>query len=198
MLRRTTAGALISVAIAAFSLVGGVSSATAATTSPTPEQARQTQSLQTTLYYDDSRAAEFKDAVAKGAQSWNDNVNNVTLKRAAPGQRAEITVYASNGWPRAILGPVRPGGSVWIEMGRQAVNQGHDPVRIAAHEFGHSLGLPDMKPGPCSSLMSGSTGGVNCKNATPNAAERARAERNYGVAEAGRAPAAGVTVVDAP
>ncbi|MBB6174823.1 snapalysin [Nocardiopsis mwathae] len=198
MLRRSSVCALIAAAITSLALVGGASSATAAA-SPTAAQADQVQAQRTTtLYYDDSQAAEFRGAVAAGAQAWNDSVDNVTLVRARPGQRAEIRVFASNGWPRAVLGPVRPGGSVWIEMGRQAVNQGHDPVRIAAHEFGHSLGLPDRKPGPCSSLMSGSTGGVNCKNATPNAVERARVEANYGRGTAGQAPAAGVIVVDGP
>jgi snapalysin len=64
-------------------------------------------------------------------------------------------------------------------MGRQAVNQGYNVVRIAAHEFGHILGLPDRKPGPCSSLMSGSSAGVACTNPIPNSTEISGVQNNY-------------------
>jgi snapalysin len=66
---------------------------------------------------------------------------------------------------------------VWF--GQEAVDDGYNVVRIAAHEFGHILGLPDIKPGPCSSLMSGSTGGVSCTNVNPNATERNRVQSIY-------------------
>ncbi len=135
--------------------------------------------LATTLTYDDSQAAEFKSAVAAGVNVWNTSVSNVRIVKATAGQRVNIRVIADNGWPRANLGPVRPSGTVTVWMGRQAVNEGYNPTRIAAHELGHSLGLPDMKPGPCSSLMSGSTGGVSCTNPNPNASEKSRVQQNY-------------------
>jgi len=135
--------------------------------------------MATTLTYDDSQAAEFKDVVAAGVNVWNTNVTNVRLVKATPGQRVNIRIIADNGWPRATLGPVRPSGTVTVWYGRQAVQQGYNKVRIASHELGHSLGLPDVKPGPCSSLMSGSTGGVSCANVNPNAQEKARVQQNY-------------------
>jgi snapalysin len=135
--------------------------------------------MATTLTYDDSQAAEFKDVVAAGVNVWNTNVSGVRIVKATPGQRVNIRVVADDGWPRATLGPVRPGGTVTVWYGRQAVQQGYNKVRIASHELGHSLGLPDVKPGPCSSLMSGSTGGVSCANVNPNAQEKARVQQNY-------------------
>ncbi|MFI6306945.1 snapalysin family zinc-dependent metalloprotease [Amycolatopsis thailandensis] len=135
--------------------------------------------LATTLTYDDSQAAEFKADVAAGVNVWNTNVTNVRLVKATPGQRVNIRIVADNGWPRATLGPVRPNGTVTVWYGRQAVQQGYNKTRIASHELGHSLGLPDVKPGPCSSLMSGSTGGVSCANVNPNAQEKAQVQRNY-------------------
>jgi snapalysin len=64
-------------------------------------------------------------------------------------------------------------------MGREAVNDGYAVVRIASHEFGHILGLPDRKPGPCSSLMSGSSAGVSCTNPYPNSTEISRVQSLY-------------------
>ncbi|WP_448320053.1 snapalysin family zinc-dependent metalloprotease [Streptomyces sp. CO7] len=150
-----------------------------------------------TLRYDDSRAAGWESAIAAGVASWNRNVDNVQLVEAPAGTRAEIVIVATTGWPQAYLGPVRPGGQVRVELGSQAVAQGYNKTRIAAHELGHSLGLPDTKPGPCSQLMSGSSAGTSCTNAVPNATEQARVESFYaGALTAGATT--GRTLVDAP
>ncbi|WP_052852879.1 snapalysin family zinc-dependent metalloprotease [Streptomyces avicenniae] len=128
------------------------------------------------LTYDASGSAEFASAVAQGAAVWNTSVANVRLEPVAPGRRANIRIVADNGWPRAQTTSLG-NGTVW--MGRQAVAEGYHTVRIAAHELGHILGLPDIKPGPCSSLMSGSTGGVSCTNIYPNSQERAWVEDDF-------------------
>lgn len=189
MLRRVLTPLLIALSALALTLVG----AAPATAAP----AEQSQPLsQTVLYYDTSQAAEYTSAVSAAVHVWNSSVNNVRLEPASAGQRAEIRVIADNGWPRAHLGPVRPGGQVTVWMGRQGTAEGYDAVRIAAHELGHSLGLPDAKPGPCSSLMSGSTGGVNCTNTSPNASERSRVEANYGSGLTGQRATDGRLLVD--
>ncbi|MBR8742677.1 snapalysin family zinc-dependent metalloprotease [Nocardiopsis sp. MG754419] len=190
MLRRILTPLLIALSTLSLTLVGTTATAAA-------ESAERSQALrQTTLYYDSGQAAEYIDDVSAAVDVWNASVDNVRLEPAPAGQRAEIRIIADDGWPRAHLGPVRPGGQVTVWMGRQGTAEGHDPVRIAAHELGHSLGLPDTKPGPCSSLMSGSTGGVDCTNAEPNAAERARVEAYYGSGAAGQRAADGRVVVD--
>jgi snapalysin len=120
------------------------------------------------IYYDASRAAEFGSAVAQGAANWNSSVANVRLEPVPSGRRANVTVYADNGWPRAYVTSL---GNGRIYMGRQAVQQGHSATRIAAHEFGHILGLPDRRTGRCSDLMSGSSAPPSCRNAFPSAAE---------------------------
>ncbi|MFH9265126.1 snapalysin family zinc-dependent metalloprotease [Streptomyces sp. NPDC017546] len=171
---------------------------TAAQAAPAPDPVTaQGASAVVTLRYDDSRAGGWEAAIAAGVASWNSNVDNVKLVEAAPGTRAEIQIVATSGWPQATLGPVRPGGLARVELGSQAVAQGHDKTRIAAHELGHSLGLPDTKPGPCSQLMSGSSAGISCKNALPNAAEQYRVEYAYAGGLAARVPADGRVLVDA-
>ncbi|WP_150239657.1 snapalysin family zinc-dependent metalloprotease [Nocardiopsis quinghaiensis] len=189
MLRRVLTPLLIALCALALTLVG--------TAPATAAPAEQSQSLrQTVLYYDASRAAEYTSAVSSAVRVWNSSVSNVRLEPASAGRRAEIRIIADNGWPRAHLGPVRPGGQVTVWMGRQGTAEGYDAVRIAAHELGHSLGLPDVKPGPCSSLMSGSTGGVNCTNPYPNASERSRVEAYYGSGLTGQHATDGQLLVD--
>ncbi|MGW2017119.1 snapalysin family zinc-dependent metalloprotease [Streptomyces sp. NPDC001927] len=175
---------------------------TAAYAAPTslsaPEPSAPSASAVVTLRYDDSRAGGWEAAIAAGVASWNASVDNVELVEAAPGTRAEIVIVATSGWPQATLGPVRPGRQVRVELGSQAVTQGYDKTRIAAHELGHSLGLPDTKPGPCSQLMSGSSAGTACTNAVPNATERARVESAYANGAAARVPTDGRVLVDMP
>ncbi|WP_299535799.1 snapalysin family zinc-dependent metalloprotease [uncultured Streptomyces sp.] len=187
-----------------FKTAGVAAAITLATTTashaapaPAPTAAEGTAAT-VTLRYDDSRAGGWEAAIAAGVASWNANVANVKLVEAAPGTRGEVQIVATSGWPQAALGPVRPGGSVRVELGSQAVAQGYDKIRIVAHELGHSLGLPDTKPGPCSQLMSGSTGGTSCTNAVPNAVERSRVESAYARGLAFPTPTDGRVLVDAP
>ena len=97
-----------------------------------------------TLYYDASQAQEFKAVVDQGAQIWNSRVANVRLVPVPAGRTPNIRVYADNGWPRTYTTSL--GNGRWY-MGREAVNDGYMVARIAAHEFGHILGLPDRRTG---------------------------------------------------
>jgi snapalysin len=166
MLKRTFLGVLAGSALA----LTLVAAPTAATADPIAQVV--------TITYDDSQAGEFRTAVANGIAIWNNSVTNVRIVRAN-GSGANVRVIADNGWPRANLGPIRPGGRGTVWMGRQAVQQGFNPTRIASHEFGHILGLPDRRTGLCSDLMSGSSAPTSCTNANPSSAERAAVQRNY-------------------
>ncbi|WP_320779239.1 snapalysin family zinc-dependent metalloprotease [Streptomyces sp. CRN 30] len=195
-------GTWLKAGASAAALVLATAGAATAATAPSGEssagESSAARAAAVTLRYDDSRAAGWESAIAAGVASWNANVSNVQLVEAAPGATAEIVIVATTGWPQATLGPVRPGRQVRVELGSQAVDQGYNKTRIAAHELGHSLGLPDTKPGPCSQLMSGSSAGTACTNATPNATERSRVQSAYASAIAALAPADGRVLVDAP
>ncbi|SCK16920.1 snapalysin family zinc-dependent metalloprotease [Streptomyces sp. WMMB 322] len=136
------------------------------------------------LTYDSSGSAEFAEAVDSGVKVWNDSVTAVRLEKAADGAQANVRIVADDGWPRAVTTSL---GNGTVYMGREAVQQGYHTTRIASHELGHILGLPDMKPGPCSSLMSGSSAGVSCTNADPDASEKAEVEENFTQGAAGSA-----------
>lgn len=123
-----------------------------------------------TVYYDASRAGEFRTNFDQAAQIWNSSVSNVRLAPRSPGN---VTIYVDGGWPRAQVTGL---GSGRIWMGWTAVNQGYDRTRIASHEFGHILGLPDRRTGLCSDLMSGSSAAVSCDNAYPSGAEASRVD----------------------
>lgn len=156
----------LAAAIVAVLAVGGVQAVTAAPAAAAPR----------ILYYDASQAQEFRSVVAQGAQIWNNSVTNVRLEPVPSGRTPNIRVYADNGWPRAITSSL--GNGRWY-MGREAVNQGYYQPRIAAHEFGHLLGLPDRRTGLCADLMSGSSAPVSCTNPNPNAREAATVNSNF-------------------
>jgi snapalysin len=128
------------------------------------------------LTYNSSGAAEFVAAVDAGANVWNTQLPN-TIKLVKVSGSANITIVADDGWPRAQTTSLGR-GKVW--MGREAVIEGHDKIRIAAHELGHILGLPDRRTGLCTDLMSGASAGTSCKNPNPNAREKAEVVRNFG------------------
>ncbi|MFD7284747.1 snapalysin family zinc-dependent metalloprotease [Streptomyces sp. NPDC059863] len=182
---------LVAASALTLSLVGG--QAVAAPAADTDRaSAVETASAARVVTYDASGSAEFRSAVDRGAAIWNEVVDAVELRPAAAGQRANIRVLADNGWPRAITTSL---GNGTVYIGRQAVDQGYNTIRISSHELGHILGLPDRKPGPCSSLMSGSTAGISCTNPYPNAAEEAEVEGNFGAAFAPTAGAVPLNVM---
>lgn len=161
---------LLAAGVFALALVGGQAVATAPASAAPSTKAE-------VVYYDASGAEEFTDAVDAGAKVWNDNVDNVEFKPVPEGKDANVTVVATDGWPQTATSSL---GNGEVEMGREAMNEGHDEIRVAAHELGHILGLPDVKPGPCTSLMSGASAGTDCSNAIPNADEKAEVESNFG------------------
>jgi snapalysin len=140
-----------------------------------------------TLYYDASQAQEFVSVVNQAASLWNTKVTSVRLVPVSAGHATNIRVYADNGWPRTYTTSL--GNGRWY-MGREAVNDGYYVLRIATHEFGHILGLPDNRTGLCTDLMSGSSAPVSCTNANPSAAEASRVQRSFGGTQVAAAPPA--------
>ncbi|MEV4969823.1 snapalysin family zinc-dependent metalloprotease [Streptomyces scopuliridis] len=169
--RKLTSGFAAAVALT-LSLMGGQ-----AVAAPSADASAESSLAARVVTYDASGSAEFRSAVDRGAAIWNESVDAVELRPAAAGQRANIRVLADDGWPRAITTSL---GNGTVYIGRQAVVEGHNTIRISSHELGHILGLPDRKPGPCSSLMSGSSAGTTCTNPYPNTAEKAEVEGNFG------------------
>ncbi len=103
--------------------------ATHAASAPSPTAPARAAAV-TTLYYDSTRAPGWEAAITAGVASWNANVANVKLAKVRPGTRAEIQIIATNGWPQATLGPVRPGGQ---GPGRTRQPRGHRGTRQDPH-----------------------------------------------------------------
>jgi snapalysin len=156
----------LSAALAAVAMLLGLQVTTAGPAAAAPR----------ILYYDASQAQEFIAVVNQGAQIWNSRVTNVQLQPVPAGRTPNIRVYADNGWPRAYTTSL--GNGRWY-MGREAVNDGYYQPRIAAHEFGHLLGLPDRRTGLCTDLMSGSSAPVSCRNPNPNTTEANTVNNNF-------------------
>ncbi|MEV7804778.1 snapalysin family zinc-dependent metalloprotease [Microbispora sp. NPDC088329] len=149
------------------------SPARAATPAGEPAASGAAASAVRVLRYDASRAAEFRTVVDQAAQVWNAAVANVRLVAGTP---ADFVVLADDGWPRTSVSRLGR-GTIW--MGREATAEGYYPLRIAAHEIGHILGLPDRRTGLCTDLMSGHSAPVSCTNANPSAAERRTVDANF-------------------
>ncbi|MFJ8911672.1 snapalysin family zinc-dependent metalloprotease [Amycolatopsis sp. NPDC102389] len=162
MARKFFVSAAVSLALVAVPVTAG--QATAAV------QPAQKAAAATTVYYDASGAPSFRAAIQAGVANWNNSVSNVKLQESSSGATLRYTEGNDpSGSYAETDGHGR--GTIFIDY-TQA--QQYNQTRIAAHETGHALGLPDNYQGPCSELMSGGGPGPSCTNATPNAQEVSR------------------------
>ncbi|MEC3976053.1 snapalysin family zinc-dependent metalloprotease [Amycolatopsis sp. H20-H5] len=122
-----------------------------------------------TVCYDASGAPSFASAINAGAANWNSAVSNVKLQSCS----GATLRYVEGNDPQGSYAETDGHGSGTIFLDYTQAQQ-YDNTRIAAHETGHALGLPDHYQGPCSELMSGGGPGPSCTNANPNAQESSR------------------------
>lgn len=128
---------------------------------------------QVTVVYDASGAPTFAQQIASSTSIWNSAVSNVKLQEGSGGASFE---YREGNDPRGSYASTDGHGNGYIFLDF-AQNQQYDSTRVTAHETGHVLGLPDHYEGPCSELMSGGGPGTSCKNAQPDANERAKVDQ---------------------
>ncbi|WP_439679751.1 snapalysin [Embleya sp. MST-111070] len=129
--------------------------------------------LSVTITYDASQAPSFASEIAQSAQIWNNAVGNVQLSEGGGGG-ADFAYYEGSD-PQGFYADTDGHGHGYIFLDYQQ-NQEYYSVRVAAHETGHVLGLPDNYSGPCSELMSGGGPGPSCTNTQPDAQERSDVE----------------------
>ncbi|MEV6764278.1 snapalysin [Streptomyces sp. NPDC051105] len=148
------------------------------------KRAAQPDAQAVTIYYDASRAPSFRSQIASAASIWNSSESHVKLQEASSGAGADFSYYEGND-QRGSYASTNGHGSGYIFLDYTQSRQ-YDSVRVATHETGHVLGLPDDYGGPCSELMSGGTAGPSCTNRYPNATERSRVDQLWatGVAQA--------------
>ncbi|MBB5953812.1 snapalysin [Saccharothrix tamanrassetensis] len=121
-----------------------------------------------------SGGGEYSSYVPQAIQIWNSHVPNIRMSQVTSGGNIRIYVV-SGGGSRASIGH----GSGTIYLDRLQINQGYSPLRVVAHEMGHSLGLRDNYNGSCTILMSGGSAGTACRNPNPSAAEADWVNRSF-------------------
>src|SRR3954451_23042936 len=126
----------------------------------------------TTLYYSSSGAPDYLAQIDQGAANWNAAVTDVKVVKRSSAATITFHEIHRGGSYTKTNGHGR--GQIYLDTSQVA--EGYDPTRIAAHELGHNLGLPDHYTGPCTELMSGHGPGTACKNAKPSSAEAAKVQ----------------------
>jgi snapalysin len=125
-----------------------------------------------TICYDATGAPDWVAAITQAAANWNSVTTNVDLVPCDPA----TVVFHETDDGQGSHSETDGHGNGDIYVDQQQVAQGYDATRIAAHELGHILGLPDDYAGPCSEVMSGGGAGPSCANAMPAASEAAQVD----------------------
>ncbi|WP_033292732.1 snapalysin family zinc-dependent metalloprotease [Amycolatopsis jejuensis] len=126
-----------------------------------------------TVYYSSAGAPDYLAQIDQGAANWNAAVTDVKLVKNDGS--ATVVFHEVNSGGSYTQTDGHGNGDVYLDTSQVA--EGYDPTRIAAHELGHNLGLPDHYEGPCTELMSGHGPGTSCRNANPDSAEAAKVQQ---------------------
>jgi snapalysin len=129
----------------------------------------------TTIYYSSGGAPDYVAQIDQAAANWNAAVSDIKLVKRTSATIIFHETHDGQGSYTNTNGHGR--GNIYIDSTQVA--EGFDTTRIAAHEVGHNLGLPDDYTGPCNELMSGHGPGTSCTWNKPSAAEAAQVQRNF-------------------
>jgi snapalysin len=125
------------------------------------------------IYYDDAGAPTYTTAIEEGVAHWNSSLSNVQFVK----DPARATLKFTEGDDaRGSYAQTDGHGHGTIFLDHAQAGQ-FDQVRIAAHETGHALGLPDDYSGPCEELMSGGGPGPACTSSYPDKQEIAKVDQ---------------------
>ncbi|MEU8489631.1 snapalysin [Streptomyces sp. NPDC048641] len=137
------------------------------------KRAAQPNTQAVTVYYNASQAPSFRSQISSAASIWNSSESNVKLQATSSG--ADFS-YREGNDPEGSYASTNGHGNGYIFLDYTESRQ-NDSIRVATHETGHVLGLPDHYSGPCSELMSGGGPGPACTNRYPNTTERSRVDQ---------------------
>ncbi|MFF1360032.1 snapalysin [Streptomyces sp. NPDC058297] len=137
------------------------------------KRAAQPNTQAVTVYYNASQAPSFRSQISTAASIWNSSESNVKLQATSSG--ADFS-YREGNDPDGSYASTNGHGNGYVFLDYTQSRQ-NDSIRVATHETGHVLGLPDNYSGPCSELMSGGGPGPACTNRYPNTTERSRVDQ---------------------
>ncbi|MFF0504632.1 snapalysin family zinc-dependent metalloprotease [Streptomyces fimicarius] len=117
-------------------------------------------------------AGSYADAAREAIGIWNRAVPSIKFVEQETPATLRVKGYTTqNGTQSHAFVSGLGTGWVYLETGDAET---YKPSRIAVHELGHLLSLPDLEADaekPCSKVMSGAHAGPECTNDQPDAEE---------------------------